>query len=151
MIKAADIMTTEIITVTGDVSIQELAKILLRNKISGAPVVDNNGKLQGIVCESDLIEQQKKLHLPTVITILDAVIFLESTKGMEREMKKMAGSNVKDVMSSPVITVNKDTPLSEIASIMTEKRKYLIPVMSGDDLIGIIGKADLVKAIAGED
>ena len=112
---ATDIMTAKVITVTTKTSVQELAKILSDNNISGVPVVDDAGNLLGIVTENDLIDQTKKLHIPTVITLLDSVFYLENPDRMEKEIKKMAGTTVRDIYSSKPVTVNEETPLDEIA------------------------------------
>lgn len=148
MKKASDIMTREVITVTLDTSVQQLALILASNGISGAPVVDSEGLLLGIVTESDLIDQNKKVHIPTVVSILDSFFFLESPDKMEQEIRKMAGATVADIYSSPAFTVSEDTPIDEIATIMSEKNFHTLPVVTGAKILGIIGKKDIIRTIA---
>lgn len=148
MIRAKDIMTENVITVRPETSIEELARILIENRISGAPVVDDNGNLLGIVTENDLISQNKRLHIPTVFRLFDAFIMLESPKKFEEEIKRLTATRVWDICTKNVITVNEDTPLQEIATIMSEKKIHLIPVMKDNKIAGIIGKADLIKAMA---
>jgi len=130
MLTARDIMSRDIITVTEESTIKELAKILTNNQISGVPVIDDSGKLVGVVTESDLIFQTKKVHIPTVITILDSVFYLENPDKMGDEMKKMAGSKVKDILTSSPVTVTEETPLDEIATIMSEKNFHTLPVVT---------------------
>ena len=89
MLTAKDIMTREVITVRQNVTVKELAEILWKNKISGAPVLDDNDTVISVVTESDLIDQTKKVHIPTMISLLDSVIFLESSKA---ELTDMNGS-----------------------------------------------------------
>ena len=144
---ATDIMTAKVITVTTKTSVQELAKILSDNNISGVPVVDDAGNLLGIVTENDLIDQTKKLHIPTVITILNSIFYLENPDKMEKEMKKMAGTTVLDIYSSKVVTVNEETTLDDIATIMAEKNIHTLPVVRNTKLIGIIGKKDIIKTL----
>jgi CBS domain-containing protein len=144
---AADIMTTTVITVTTETSVQELAKILSDNNISGVPVVDDAGNLLGVVTENDLIDQTKKLHIPTVITLLDSVFYLENPDRMEKEMKKMAGTTVHDIYSSKPVIVNEKTTLDDIATIMAEKNIHTLPVVRNTKLIGIIGKKDIIKTL----
>lgn len=127
--------------------VKELAQLLAKKNISGAPVVDDNNQLVGIVTESDLIDQTKKIHIPTVVTILDSHFFLESTEKMEKEIKKIAGATVQDILTQPVVTVVEATPLDEIATIMAEKKIHTIPVVDGDQLVGIIGKRDIIKTL----
>ena len=84
-----------------------------------------------------------------MVTILDAVIYLESPKSMKKEFKRISATTVEDLYTKKVITVDERTPIDEIATIMTQKRIYTIPVVDGDLLVGIIGKADLLRTIAG--
>ena len=99
----------------------------------------------GIVTESDLIDQSKKVHIPTIMTILDSMIFLENPAKLDNEIKKMTGSKVKDIYSSKVLTVDEDTPMSELATIMADRRLHTLPVVSGEKLVGVIGKADIIR------
>jgi CBS domain-containing protein len=145
---AKDIMTTKVITVRKDTSVKELAEILWQNKISGAPVLDENGKLFSVVTESDLIDQRKKIHIPTMISILDSVIFLESSKKTEKEIKKMAGNTVKDICAAELVSVSEDTGLDEIATIMSEKNLHTLPVVKDGELVGVIGKSDIIRSMA---
>ena len=89
MIVVKDIMTTDLITLTPDMDIATAGKILLENRINGAPVLDEAGGLVGILCQSDLIAQQKKLPIPTVFTLLDSVIQLTSKKQIEKSFKRI--------------------------------------------------------------
>lgn len=149
MLNASDIMTTDVITVKKDTSLKDLAKILYKNHINGVPVVDNDGLLLGIICESDLIRKDKKLHIPTVVAIFDAVVYLESPKSIEKEFKRISATTVEDLYTKKAISVDEKTPIDEIATIMTQKKIYTIPVMDGDLLVGIIGKADLIRTLVG--
>ena len=144
---AADIMTRDVVTITRDASVKELAQLLSARNISGAPVVDEKGALVGIVTESDLIDQNKKVHIPTVVSILDSYIFLESTSKMEQEMKKIAGSTVADIYSSDVVSIGEATPLDEIATIMSEKNVHTLPVVTAGRIVGIVGKKDIIRTI----
>lgn len=145
MLTAKQIMTREIITVGMELAVSELAALFWKNRIGGAPVVDESGKLLGIVTESDLIDQSKKVHIPTIMTILDSMIFLENPAKLDREIKKMTGTKVKDIYSTKVTTVNEDTPMSEIATIMADRKLHTLPVVDGDRLVGVIGKADIIR------
>ncbi|MCI5123818.1 MAG: CBS domain-containing protein [Candidatus Electrothrix sp. AR5] len=148
MLRAQDLMTESVIAVTKETEVRELAQILTKNKISGVPVIDGAGKLVGVVTESDLIFQNKKVHIPTAVAILDAFFFLESPEKMEQEMKKMAGVTVADIYAAEVISVQKDTPLEELATLMAEKNIHTLPVLDQDQLVGVIGKSDIIRTIA---
>lgn len=145
MLTAKQIMTRKIISVSLDLDVSELAALFWKNRIGGAPVVDESGKLLGIVTESDLIDQSKKVHIPTIMTILDSMIFLENPAKLDKEIKKMTGSKVRDIYSTDVVTVTEDTPMSELATIMADRRMHTLPVVDGEKLVGVIGKADIIR------
>ncbi len=148
MLLAQDIMTKDVITVHPQTPVRELATLLLNHKISGVPVVDEAGKVLGVVTESDLIFQNKKVHLPTAVAILDAFLFLERPEKLEQEMKKIAGSMAGDICSAELISVTPETPLDELATLMAEKKMHTLPVLDGGRLAGVIGKSDIIRTIA---
>src|SRR6266508_3169512 len=106
-------MTRDVITVKKETTIRELAELFARHRISSAPVLDDNGNMNGIVTETYLIDQDKSLHIPTVISLFDWVIYLESDKKFEKELKKMTGQTVGDIYTTEVETVAPSTPVSE--------------------------------------
>ncbi len=148
MLTAKELMSTDVITVTSETPVRELAKIFSENTISGAPVVDDQSKVIGVVTESDLIYQNKKVHIPTTVAILDAFFFLENPEKMEKEMKKIAGTKVSDIFAREIITVQQDTSLDEVATLMAEKKVHTLPVLDGNKLVGVIGKSDIIRTIA---
>jgi len=149
MLKAKDIMTEEVITVKPETTIEELARLLMKRQISGAPVVDDKGKIVGIVTENDLISKNSRLHIPTILRLFDAYIPLGTSK-MESDIRKMAASTVEDICTKEIITVDEEASVEYIATIMTEKRIHILPVVREGKLVGIIGKKDLIKGISGE-
>ncbi len=145
---AQDIMTQNVVSVTQETSVRDLARALLNNNISGVPVLDKNGKLCGIATESDLIFQNKRLHVPPFITILDSFLFLDNPEKMEQELKKIAGATVLDIYTEDVISIEPGTALDEIATIMTEKKMHTLPVLSENgEMVGIVGKKDIIRTI----
>ncbi len=147
MITAKDIMETKIISVTPDTDISQAVKILLENHINGVPVIDEDKKIVGILCQSDLIFQQKEVLLPPIFTLLDSFVPLASSSKMEEEFKKISAATVEQAMVKAPVTVSSDTPVSEIASLMVEKHFHTIPVVDDDQVIGIIGKEDILKTM----
>ena len=113
---ANDIMTKKVITVSPTTSLKDLAKTLTKNKISGTPVADKNGKLLGIVSRTDVVAKR--------------------------------GEKVKDIMSKDIISVNEETPVEEIANLFTTHKINRVPVLQGKKLVGIVSRADIVRAIA---
>jgi CBS domain-containing protein len=145
---ASDIMTQDVVTVNKNQPIGDLSKIFIENHFNGVPVLDNTGKVVGVVTQGDLIEQNKNLHIPTVIALFDAVLFLESEKKFEDDLKKLTGSKIEDIYHKNLITVSPDTDLNEIITLMAEKNIHTLPVLDGDKLIGIIGKRNIIREMA---
>ena len=148
MLTAQDIMTREVITVKESATVRELAALLLTSNISGAPVVNEAGDMVGVVTESDLIFQNKKVHMPATFALLDAFVFLERPGKMEQELKKMAGAKVGDICSRDPVSVTPETELEELATLMAEKNIHTLPVMAEGRLVGVIGKSDIIRTIA---
>lgn len=149
MLKVKDIMTKNVVTVTKETTVMELAGIFSERHISSLPVLDQNGDLIGIVTETDLVEQDKNLHIPTVISIFDWIIYLESDKKFEKELKKMTGGVVGDIYSSEVVTVSPDASISDVADLFSSRKITAIPVVEGKKLVGIISRIDLIRSMAG--
>jgi CBS domain-containing protein len=146
MLKANDIMTKDLITVPPGMEIVKAARILLEKGINGVPVVDG-GKLVGILCQSDLIAQQKKLPVPSVFTLLDGFIPLGSTKQFEKAFQKIAATTVADAMTSNPVTVGPESPVEEIANLMVDRNFHTIPVVEKGRLVGVVGKEDVLRTL----
>jgi CBS domain-containing protein len=147
MITVRDIMTTPVITVTPDMNIASAAKILLDNRVNGAPVVDDQDRLVGILCQSDLIAQQKKLPIPTLFTFLDSVIQLSSAKQIEKQIRKIAALTVADAMTPEPVAVHPDTGVETVAALMVDNNFHTLPVVENARLVGIIGKEDVLRTL----
>lgn len=149
MLKAREIMTGDVITVSESTTLEELGRLFIEKGISGAPVVDANGELTGVVTENDLISRNSRLHIPTILRLFDAYLPL-GTSRIENEIKRMTASTVGEICVKNPITVEADTTLEEIATIMTERKIHLLPVVENKRLVGIVGKRDLIKGFADE-
>ena len=141
---AKDIMTEEVITIDPGTSVEEAAELMSQYNVSGLPVLEN-GKLVGIVTEKDLIIKDKKLHFPEYINLIGGIIYLESYKKFQEEFKKYIAVKVNDLMTKHVETINPDTPVSEIAELMSREEVNRLPVLDGDELVGIVTRGDLIK------
>lgn len=146
MLKAQDIMTTEAITLTPDTDIAEAAKALLDNKINGAPVVED-GQVVGVLCQADLLAQQKKITLPSFFTLLDGVFPLSSHEDLEKEMKKISALKVGDAMTPAPTFISPETPIEDIATMMANEKLYTLPVIKDGKLVGVVGKEDVLKTL----
>lgn len=143
--KAADVMSRNVSTVTPETSIAEVAEILLGRHISAVPVVDAGGAIVGIVSEGDLIRRQEIgtdkhpswwLHL------------LTTPEDQAHDYVKSHGRRASDVMTANVITVAPDTPLDQIATLLERHRIKRVPVIEGGKLAGIVSRADLIRGLA---
>ena len=116
----------------------------------GVPVVDAGGRLVGIVTQSDLVDRVKNLELGPVINILDFHLYFDLPSHMFKRVQKMLGTTVGDCMTVNPVTVVPDTPVSKVAAVMAKQKVHTIPVLKEGKILGIIGKMDLVRAVARE-
>ncbi len=147
MQQAHDLMTTTVVTVSPDTEITEAARLMLEHRFNGLPVVDENRQLLGILCQSDLITQQKKLQLPSLFTLLDGIFPLTASESMEKEMKKITAATVAEAMTPDPKSIAPDTPLDEIATLMVDGKFHTLPVVDDGKLVGIIGKEDILRTL----
>lgn len=150
MLKAKDVMTRDVISVSEEMNVDELGRLFIDKKISGAPVTDSKGALIGIVTENDLIRKNTRLHIPTVLRIFDAIIPLGRPDSVEDEIKKMTASTVGEICSRRVLSVSPEASLQDVSTIMFEKGVHLVPVLEGRRIVGIIGKIDIIRGMTGE-
>ena len=145
---AKDIMQTNVLHIKKDMLVRDIAKLLLENKISGVPVLDDDGKVIGVVTENDLIIKDKEPSFPSYIGILGSIIFLEGVKRYDEELRKLAAMTAEEIMTKKGYTIEEDTPVEEIASIMVEKGVNRVPVVDEEGiLVGIVSRADMLKTI----
>ena len=143
-----DIMVKKVITIQKNASVEELSELLVKNKISGVPVLDSDGKLVGIATEGDLIIKDSDLHFPRYFKLLDSIIYLESLNKFKKSLKKFLGTKVEDVMTAEIKTVKEETPVGEAANIMIKYNINRVPVLdSKDELVGIVTRADIVGSM----
>jgi CBS domain-containing protein len=143
-----DIMVKEVITIQKGASVEELSELLIKNKISGVPVIDSDGKLVGIATEGDLIIKDSDLHFPRYFKLLDSIIYLESLNKFKKSLKKFLGTKVEDVMTSKIKTVKEDSTVGDAANMMIKYNINRVPVLdSKDELAGIVTRADIVGSM----
>ena len=143
--RAADVMTNEVITVGEDASVQEAAKLLAEHGISAVPVVDRDKRVVGMVSEGDL------LHRAETGTERRRAWWLEmvaSTNQLAGEYVKSHSGSVKDVMKCDVISVTEETTVADIAILLETNRIKRVLVLRDDRLVGIVSRANLVRALA---
>jgi CBS domain-containing membrane protein len=142
LLKARDIMTRKVFSVSPVTPLEEVAAIMAQNKISGVPVVDLNNKIAGVISERDFLAHMGSGKHKSFMGILAECLV---TKGCAALSVK--GRAAKDIMSSPAITVKDDTSLADIAAVFMEKNINRVPVTDAEgSMLGIISRADLVRA-----
>jgi len=143
-------MTTEVLTVSPETSIADLSKTLENRQIGGVPVVAKDGRLVGVITQSDLVDRARDLEMPPAINILDFHIYLQIPSHLLQRVEKLLGTTVGDCMTKDPVTVAPDAPVSQIAGLMAKQQVHTIPVVQGGKIVGIIGKMDLVRAMVQE-
>ena len=147
--RAMDVMTANVITVEPDTSVQQLATLLSERGISGVPVVDKDNRLVGVVTEGDLlhraetgterrIQRRRSRWLDTIGADQEAA----------RDYVKAHGRVVREIMTREVISVSDTTELADIATLLETKRIKRVPVLRDGKLVGIVSRANLVRALA---
>ena len=150
MLNVKDIMTKEVKTVSPETDITKAAKLLMSERINGVPVVNKTGELVGILCQSDLIAQQKSIPIPSLFTLLDGYIPLTLLNRLDREVEKMVATKVENAMTPDPITVNSDNDIEKVAGLMVEKNYHTLPVVDDGKLVGIVGKEDVLRTLLAE-
>ena len=147
MLKAKDVMTREVVAIAEDTEISQAAKLLFEQGYNGVPVLNAAGALTGILCQADLVAQQKKLSLPSVFSLLDGFIPLGSMKDLDREVEKISALTAANAMTRNPTTVSPETDIDEVASLMTDKGYHTIPVVDAGVIVGIIGMRDVLGTL----
>jgi CBS domain-containing protein len=142
---AKDIMTANVITVTPDTAVEDIAKVLLENKISGLPVVDAKGNLVGMVSEGDLMRRPETDGEPHRSWWLN---LLTSEEDKAKEFVHTHGRRAEDVMTADVAAVTEDTPVHDVAEILEKRQIKRVPVVRDGKVVGIISRANLLHGLA---
>jgi CBS domain-containing protein len=142
---ASDVMSRDIISVGRDTTIAAAIRLMLDNQISGLPVIDPAGKLVGILTEGDLLRRAEtgtERHRPRWLEILMGPGRLAS------EYVRTHGRRVDEIMTRQPVSVTPDTPLDQIVALMERRRIKRVPVLDGELPVGIVSRADLLRALA---
>jgi len=141
---AKDIMTKKVITISKDATVVELAKLLIKHKISGVPIVDEKEELVGIVTEADIIVKVSSLPFP----ISFSFAFLDSYDSYTKSTKEYMETRVEEIMSKNIKTAKENMPLGKVVNIMINNNINRIPILDDNNkLSGIITRADIMKSM----
>ncbi len=147
MLTVADIMTSNVVSIKGTTTVREMAGIFGSKSFGTLPIVDDAGNLTGIVTASDLVEQDRPLHMPTVISLFDWVIPIEGESALQRELKKITAQTASELASTDVVTVTPSDSVSSVAEIMSNKKLHAIPVVDGKKLVGMVSRIDIIRSM----
>jgi len=142
---AADVMVTNVITVGLDACLQDVAHLLLTNRISAVPVVDSDGKVVGIVSEGDLM---RRAEAGTGRRRSWWLSLLTGKEGLAAQYVKEHSRKVADVMTRDVITATPDTPLQDIANVLEKNSIKRVPIIKDGKMVGLVSRANLLQALA---
>ncbi|HBY96499.1 MAG: CBS domain-containing protein [Ardenticatenaceae bacterium] len=145
--KVRDIMTKAVITVPPTMTVGEVAALLRGHDLSGVPVVDESGKLIGIVTEVDLIARHAQIHMPRYLQIMEYQIYLDDPQRVKDELERILGTTVADIMSEKVYTIDPDAGLQELATVMVDHHANPVPVVEDGRLVGIVSYHDVLQIL----
>jgi CBS-domain-containing membrane protein len=146
-VRAMDVMTTDVITVDENTTVQALATLLAERGISGAPVTDASGRLVGIVSEGDLLHRAEIGTARRHRERRRSWWLDDFASKAARDYIKSHAQTVRDIMTRDVVSVSEETDLGEVASLLEAKRVKRVPVMRDGKIVGIISRANLVRAL----
>lgn len=129
-----------------DMSVHDLAELLLNEGLDGVCVTDVNGTLVGVITSMDLVFQEKKPRLPTMLYLMDAVIPIGNLERSRREIRRITAVRVEELMTTEVVTVGPEATIDEIATRMVERHLTVLPVVDQGQLVGMITKPALLRA-----
>ncbi len=143
---ARDIMTTDVTAFAPGRDLLEAARILFDRHWAGAPVVDG-GEVVGVLTLADVVAGRVDPHPPKVFVLFDALLSLGSRKKFESELRKISAMTVGDAMTAPAVTVAPDARVADVAFLMVDQRLSTIPVVEDGELVGVVGRRDVVRLI----
>src|SRR4051812_22415751 len=148
--RVREVMASTVFTLKPDDKVEAAADVLAQKDVGSLPVVDDEGRLVGMLRDDDLIASEARVHVPTFINFLGlGMPFPGEMKHLEQELKKIAGASVRDVMDTDPPTVGPDATLEDVATLMHERNVNSVPVVDVDGkVVGIVTRADLVRDIA---
>ena len=146
--QAKDIMTERVLSVALDTPVAHVARLLREKHISGVPVVNQQGRVVGIVTEIDLIKRHARVHMPIYLPFLDSPIFLEDPRRYQEDVRRVLGTTAEEIMTRKVRTASPDTSVEDLATMMVEDRANPIPILDEEGvLVGIVSHTDIVHLV----
>lgn len=148
MLRVRDLMTTEVTTVRPTTSLKDVARLLVERRISGVPVVDEGGRIIGVVSEGDLVVKEQG---PSGVERRPLARIFGDSPETRAELAKVLARTAGDAMTAPPITIDADALVPEAAATMTRQHVNRLPVLENGALVGVLTRADIVRAFARTD
>jgi CBS domain-containing protein len=150
MARVREYMDTDPVTVSPASSLEEVARVLGEGELPGVPVVDGDRRVVGVVSENDLVigDEQGDLHIPHYVELFGGLVFLEPFRRFEARLKKAVAATAEDMMTADPRTVGPDDDVHDAAHVIVETGHNRIPVVDDGRLVGVISRADVVRALA---
>ena len=149
-----DIMETDVPTVRPDDSLETVIQTLRDNELPGVPVVNEGGRVVGIITDADLVlrdDEGQDVHLPHTIELMGGVIFLEPLRRFEQRLRKAHAMTARDLMTEDPITISPDATVREAAKVIASKRHNRLPVTEHGRLVGVVTRLDVLDALTHEE
>ncbi|BCV21219.1 CBS domain-containing protein [Moorella sp. Hama-1] len=147
MILARDIMTTDVAVVHPEDTVRAVVDLFLQKGITCAVVVDNKGKLQGIVTDGDIMAAIRQRR-PVYIDLFNSVFVLEDTSDLNSKIQALTSRPVKEIMTRRVITASEGATIAEVAGLMSDRKIKQVPITNQNRLVGLVRRHDIVQAVA---
>lgn len=144
--KTKDVMKRHVIAVRRNTTVQDIAKLLLEHGIRAVPVLDDNDHVIGIVAEGDLVSRLRRVRAAGPLDLLSGALGFQSGREVNDQIKKIVAATAADIMTTPVITVNPETEINQVAAILMDRHINQVPVVDENiRLVGIVSRADIVR------
>ncbi len=141
-----DVMTEQVITVTTDDPVEKCANLMLKHNISGLPVLDQGGRVVGMVTEGDLIRRASRIKAPGYLEILGGLIYLGSPTKFVNEIKRAMSLTAGEMMTKKVVSVGPEASIEEAATLMVDHEVNRLPVLNAaGEVVGIVSRRDIMK------
>jgi CBS domain-containing protein len=149
----AEIMDADPVTVTPDTAADAVFHTLRDNELPGVPVVNDGGRVVGIITENDLViaDEQGDLHLPHYIELFGGIVYLESMKHFEKRLRKAIAATAEDLMTSDPVTIAPDATVQQAAKVIANKKHNRLPVVEHGRLVGVVTRLDVLDYLAHDD
>ncbi len=148
--RVADVMQRDVVTVGPDTDVEAVLRVMREHELPGLPVVNDGGRLVGIVTESDLVlsEDDRDLHLPHHLDLLGAVVWLEPFSHFEDRLRKAFASRVGDMMTPDPVTIAPDADVRDAARVIAESGHNRVPVVEHGRFVGLVTRLDVLEALS---